>query len=289
VPRTPFPPAPEGSRRFARSGSALDDDLARPRPSAAAGSQAGRARAAGDARLIKRYKRSGDLRVREALLKRFMPLAESLARRFRGTGEPIADLNQVAAIGLLNAIDRFEPARGTSLTSFAVPTILGELKRHLRDRGWVMRVPRALHDQAIKVERGHGDLARALGRSPSAAELAQHTSLSVEQVLEARDAIGARRPVSLDKPRTDDGEAGDTVGDFVGVEEQGFKHVEDASTTERLMAGLDDRCREILRLRFEEDLKQWQIGERIGVSQMHVSRLIRQSLERMQAEAPSAP
>jgi RNA polymerase sigma-B factor len=242
------------------------------------------ARAREDRRLLERYHADGDPAAREALVERFLPLARQLARRYQRGGEPLDDLVQVASLGLLKAIDRFEPQRSTAFSSFAVPTILGELKRHFRDKGWSVRVPRDLQELAVKVERMSDDRARELGRAPTLDELSEHLGVTVEQVLEAREAAGAYRAVSLDRPRDDD-EEGEGVGDFMGVDDPGFSHAEDSATVERLMSVLSDREREVLRLRFAEDLTQSEIGLRVGVSQMHVSRLIRQAVGRLRDEA----
>jgi RNA polymerase sigma-B factor len=242
------------------------------------------ARAHEDRRLLERYHAGGDPAAREALVERFLPLARQLARRYQRGGEPLDDLIQVASLGLLKAIDRFEPGRATAFSSFAVPTILGELKRHFRDRGWSVRVPRDLQELAVRVERVGDDLARGLGRAPTLEELAEHLDVTVEQVLEAREAAGAYRAVSLDRPRDEEDE-GEGAGDFMGVEDPGFSHAEDAATVELLMGVLSDREREVLRLRFNEDLTQSEIGARVGVSQMHVSRLIRQAVARLRQEA----
>jgi RNA polymerase sigma-B factor len=245
------------------------------------------ARTREDRRLLERYHRHGDPAAREALVARFLPLARQLARRYQRGGEPLDDLVQVASLGLLKAIDRFEPDRPTAFSSFAVPTILGELKRHFRDRGWSVRVPRDLQEMAVRVERVAEELALGLGRAPTPTEIGEHIGASTEQVLEAREAAGAYRAVSLDRPRDDDDE-GDGMADTMGVEDPGFGLAEDAATVERLMAVLTDREREVLRLRFAEDLTQSEIGARVGVSQMHVSRLIRQAVARLRdaAEEP---
>jgi RNA polymerase sigma-B factor len=243
------------------------------------------ARASEDRRLLERYHRQGDPAAREALVNRFLPLARQLARRYQRGGEQLDDLVQVASLGLLKAIDRFDPARETAFSSFAVPTILGELKRHFRDKGWSVRVPRDLQELAVKVEKVAEDMSRGLGRAPTPAELAERTGSTLEQVLEAREAAGAYRAVSLDRPRTDDDEEGESYADAVGAEDPGYRVAEDAATIERLMRVLSDREREVLRLRFEEDLTQSEIGERVGVSQMHVSRLIRQSVARLRDAA----
>jgi RNA polymerase sigma-B factor len=224
---------------------------------------------------------AGDQQAREQLVQRFLPLARQLARRYHRGGEPLDDLIQVASLGLLKAIDRFDPTRVTAFSSFAVPTILGELKRHFRDKGWSVRVPRDLQELAVRLEPTTEALSREIGRAPTTAELADRLGVTVEQLLEAREAAGAYRAVSLDRPRDDD-EDGDGIGAGFGVEDAGFAEAEDAATVQHLMRGLNDREREVLRLRFAEDLTQAEIGERIGVSQMHVSRIIRQAITQLQ-------
>ena len=241
-------------------------------------------RAREDRRLLERYHHEGDRAAREALVQRFLPLARQLARRYQRGSEPLDDLIQVASLGLLKAIDRFEPDRPSAFSSFAVPTILGELKRHFRDRGWSVRVPRDLQEMAVRVERVSEELSRGLGRAPSPGEIAEHIGATTEQVLEAREAAGAYRAVSLDRPR-DDEEEGEGMADAMGVDDPGFRLAEAAATVERLMGVLSDREREVLRLRFEEDLTQSEIGARVGVSQMHVSRLIRQAVTRLREAA----
>jgi RNA polymerase sigma-B factor len=243
------------------------------------------ARAREDRRLLVRLHRHGDMAAREALVERFLPLARQLARRYQHGGEQLDDLVQVASLGLLKAIDRFDPARETAFSSFAVPTILGELKRHFRDKGWSVRVPRDLQELTVRVDRVTEQLARELGRAPTLAEVAERTGHSEEQVLEAREAAGAYRAVSLDRPRDDDEEGEGTVGAAMGTEDPGFGVAEDAATVQRLMRVLSEREREVLRLRFAEDLTQSEIGVRVGVSQMHVSRLIRQAISQLRAEA----
>jgi RNA polymerase sigma-B factor len=242
------------------------------------------ARTREDRRLLERYHRHGDPAAREALVQRFLPLARQLARRYQRGGEPLDDLIQVASLGLLKAIDRFEPERTTAFSSFAVPTILGELKRHFRDKGWSVRVPRDLQEMAVRVDRDAEELALQLGRAPTPAEIATHMGVTAEQVLEAREAAGAYRAISLDRSR-DDEEDGDALADWMGIEDPGFRIAEHAATVERLMSVLNDREREVLRLRFSEDLTQSEIGARVGVSQMHVSRLIRQAVQRLRAAA----
>jgi RNA polymerase sigma-B factor len=243
------------------------------------------ARAREDRRLLVRLHRHGDMAAREALVERFLPLARQLARRYQHGGEQLDDLVQVASLGLLKAIDRFDPARETAFSSFAVPTILGELKRHFRDKGWSVRVPRDLQELTVRVDRVTEQLARELGRAPTLAEVAERTGHTEEQVLEAREAAGAYRAVSLDRPRDDDEEGEGTVGAAMGTEDPGFGVAEDAATVQRLMQVLSEREREVLRLRFAEDLTQSEIGLRVGVSQMHVSRLIRQAISQLRSEA----
>jgi RNA polymerase sigma-B factor len=267
----------------------IDDRPEESRPQggkAAYPSSEGRAaRAQEDRRLLVRYHSEGDAAARERLVERFLPLARQLARRYQRGGEQLDDLVQVASLGLLKAIDRFDPGRETAFSSFAVPTILGELKRHFRDKGWAVRVPRDLQELAVKVDRVADDMARELGRAPTPTEIAERIGATLEQVLEAREASAAYRAVSLDRPRTDDEEDGDSYAEAVGAEDPGFKLAEASATVERLMRVLSEREREVLRLRFQEDLTQSEIGARIGVSQMHVSRLIRQSIARLREEA----
>jgi len=244
-------------------------------------------RAREDRRLLERYHYHGDRAAREALVQRFLPLARQLARRYQRGGEPLDDLIQVASLGLLKAIDRFEPSRDTAFSSFAVPTILGELKRHFRDRGWSVRVPRDLQELSVRVDRVAEEMSCDLGRAPTPTEIAANIGISTEQVLEAREAAGAYRAISLDRPRDDD-EDGDGMSETMGVEDPGFRLAEDAATVERLMGVLGEREREVLRLRFAEDLTQSEIGARVGVSQMHVSRLIRQAVARLREAAEEA-
>jgi RNA polymerase sigma-B factor len=243
------------------------------------------ARALEDRRLLARYRRTGDPAAREQLVERFLPLARQLARRYQRGGEQLDDLIQVASLGLLKAIDRFDPDRETAFSSFAVPTILGELKRHFRDKGWSVRVPRDLQEMAVRVDRITDELAREKGRAPTPGEIAEHIGATLEQVLEAREAAAAYRAVSLDRPRSDEEEEGDSYADAFGAEDPGYGLAEDSATVDRLMRVLSEREREVLRLRFEEDLTQSEIGERVGVSQMHVSRLIRQAVTRLREAA----
>ena len=246
-------------------------------------------RAREDRRLLERLHHHGDQAAREQLVERFLPLARQLARRYQHGGEHLDDLVQVASLGLLKAIDRFDPARETAFSSFAVPTILGELKRHFRDKGWSVRVPRDLQELAVRVDRVTDELARELGRAPTLAEVAERTGATSEQVLEAREAAGAYRAVSLDRPRDEEDEAEGGIGEAVGAEDPGFGLAEDAATVERLMRVLSAREREVLRLRFAEDLTQTEISRRIGVSQMQISRIIRQSIAKLRLDIERRP
>ena len=234
--------------------------------------------------MFARYKQTGDREAHEALVQRFVPLARKLARRYERSSEPLDDLVQVASIGLLNAIDRFDPARSTAFSSFAVPTIVGELRRHFRDKGWWLRVPRELQELAIRVERVVDELTPELRRAPTPDEIARQIGVSTEQVLDARDAAGAYRPMPLDPPGADADDEKPLIDAF-GAEDPGYEQADEAATVERLMTVLSDRERELLRLRFGEDLTQSEIGARVGVSQMHVSRLLRQSIERLREAA----
>src|SRR5690349_3275300 len=207
----------------------IDKDKGR-RPASGSGYLAAEdrvARSTEDRRLLERYHRDGDTTAREALVTRFLPLARQLARRYQRGGEQLDDLVQVASLGLLKAIDRFDPARETAFSSFAVPTILGELKRHFRDKGWSVRVPRDLQELAVRVDRVTDELARELGRAPTLAEVSERTGSTTEQVLEAREAAGAYRAVSLDRPRDDEDESETGMADAVGIEDPGFGVAED--------------------------------------------------------------
>ncbi len=246
-------------------------------------------RAREDRELFERHRRNGDQMARDALVERFLPLARQLARRYQRAEEPLDDLVQVASIGLIKAIDRFDPQREVAFSSYAVPTILGEIKRHFRDKTWSVRVPRDLQELALKCDRAVSALAHTQHRSPTVGEIAAAVGANEEQVLEALEAASAYRATSIDAPRGSEEDAGDTLGDQMGRDEGGFGLAEDRATLDRLLGTVTAREREVLRLRFEEDLTQAEIGERIGVSQMQVSRIIRQSLNRLRAAARQPP
>jgi RNA polymerase sigma-B factor len=213
---------------------------------------------------------------------RYLPLARHVARRYAGRGEPEDDLVQVASLSLVRAIDRFDVERGTAFSTFLVPTMAGELKRYFRDRAWTVRPPRDTYELGQRIARTVEELARELGRQPTAAEVAERVGTSVEDVLDARTAADRCRGTSLDAPRDEDGS---TLADALGFEDHGFEQAEDKTDVESLMAGLSARSREILRLRFAEDLTQAEVGVRVGISQMHVSRLERQAVARLREEA----
>jgi len=231
--------------------------------------------------------RAGDPSAREELVERFLPLARQLARRYQRASEPLDDLLQVASIGLIKAIDRFDCDRGIAFSSYAVPTILGEIKRHFRDRTWAVRVPRDLQELTLRVDRAVGELAEDQQRQPSVSEIGAVVGAADEGVLEALQAGGAYRAISFDAPRgVEDGSAASTtLGESIGVEESGFDRAEDRATLNSLLGTVSEREREVLRMRFEEDMTQAEIGAIIGVSQMQVSRLIRKAIAQLRALA----
>jgi RNA polymerase sigma-B factor len=247
------------------------------------------ARAREERLLFTRLATARDPALREQLIERYLPLARQLARRYQRPEEPLDDLVQVASLGLVKAIDRFDAGRDVAFSSYAVPTILGEIKRHFRDRTWSVRVPRDLQELALKAERGVGELTRTLHRQPSIPELAEHLGVGEEDALEALEAASAYNATSLDTPRGPESEPGDTLADTIGGGEEGYDRAEDRATIDKLMRTITPREREVLRLRFEQDLTQAEIGEIIGVSQMQVSRLIRQAVTRLRLAAQSAP
>ena len=247
------------------------------------GSEGGAGRTRVDRQLFAR-RDAGDRRAREELVERFMPLARSLARRYQSGGEPMDDLVQVASLGLLKAIDRFDPASGNAFSSYAVPTITGELKRHFRDRTWMVRPPRDLQELTLRVQHATGELTAQLDRSPTVAELATSVGCDEEQILEALQAGRGRTVTSLQSPLGAD-EAGVTLQDTLGCDEDGYAGAESRATVAQLESALTARSREIVRLRFEEDLTQAEIGTLMGISQMQVSRLLRQALTTLRATA----
>jgi RNA polymerase sigma-B factor len=234
------------------------------------------------------YHEDRDQAAREELVRRFLPFARKLALRYVHSREPLDDLVQVACVGLLNAIERFEPGRGKKFTSFAAPTIVGELKRHFRDKGWTVHVPRDLQERALAVSRHTERLSARLGRAPTLDELADALDSTIEQVMEAIDAAHNYHPASLDAPITHDGEDRCALAETLGGEDIGFELAEHRQALATSWATLSDVEREVLGLRLVEELTQREISQRIGCSQMHVSRLLRRSMIQLGAEpAPS--
>ena len=246
----------------------------------------GRART--DRLLLLRWQRHGDRAARDELVRRLMPLVRRIARRYRRRDEPIDDLVQVAMMGLVKAIDRFDPERHTAFTAFAIPTMLGELKRHFRDNGWIVHVPRGLQERVLTVEGATREIARRSGQAPSVAEVADATHLPLEDVVEALGASAAHEAISLEDHRFGDGDDGATYADSVGAEDDGFELVEYEAMIAPALRALPPRDRVVLHLRFAEDMTQAEIAERVGISQMHVSRLLRRSLERLRVVAEQA-
>ena len=238
--------------------------------------------------LLGRWHHGKDEIARAELIERFLPLARQLARRYHRGTEPLDDLVQVASIGLVKAVDRFDPSRGTAFSSYAVPTILGELKRHFRDTGWAVHVPRGMQERVMQVGDAVARLSRDQGRSPSTAEIAESLGLTVEQVLEAMEAAVAYDTLSLEAPRPADGDEGETYAERIGDEDGSYELVEYGATIASTLRALPERDRLVLHLRFVEDLTQSDIAARIGVSQMHVSRLIRRALSRLRTVAEAA-
>jgi RNA polymerase sigma-B factor len=231
--------------------------------------------------LFLRWRQWRDERARGALVERFLPLARSLARRYARSSVPLEDLVQVASFGLVKAIDRFDPARGLAFSSFAVPTIRGELKRYFRDSGWAVHVPRGARERAHQVEVAEQVLTGQTGRVPTVGELAQYLAIPAEQVLDGLETAQAYAAVSIDAPRATRGEGPRSFLDLIGTEDHDLALVDASVTVCAAIERLPVRERAVLRLRFVEDLTQTEIAERIGVSQMQVSLLLRRSLHRL--------
>ena len=239
--------------------------------------------------LLRRYGETRDPALKEELVHRLLPLARSFALRYRGAPEQLEDLIQVASLGLVKALEGFDPERGKSFVAYAAPTILGELRRHFRDHVWDIRVPRGLQERIAAVREAVAELSDEMGRSPSVSQIAERLKLSEEDVWEALQAEESRRTLSLDTPRShDDGESVPMV-ETLGSADRGYNAVDAQLAAQD--AALDEREREVLRLRFEEDLTQYQIGRMLGVSQMQISRIMRRALRKLlgavQGEAPA--
>jgi RNA polymerase sigma-B factor len=231
--------------------------------------------------LFPRASEQGDDAAREDLVRQFMPFARSLALRYRRGSEPFDDLFQVACLGLVKAVDRFDPERGTSFQSFATPTILGELKRHFRDKVMPIHLPRGLKEGVLEVNQAADELTGELDREPSVPELADRAEMSEDEVAEAVQASSALRTMSLDAPVAEAAGESTPLVDTVGAVDQGLELAEARTALGRAFRVLDQRERTVIQLRFVSDLTQEQIAERIGVSQVHVSRILREALTKL--------
>jgi RNA polymerase sigma-B factor len=230
--------------------------------------------------LFRRWREHGDRDAREALVRRFMPLARSLARRYDRSSEPFDDLLQVALLGLLKSLDRFDPELGHTFPSFAVPTILGEMRRYFRDSGWSVHVPRGAQERALRVRDAQERLANQHGRAPTVNQLAEYLEFDIEDVI---DALQAYEALSLDAPRPGADDDVMAYGDAVGREDDRFELVELDATITAVLEHIPPRERLILRMRFVDDLTQTEIAARVGISQMQVSRLLRRSLDQLRS------
>jgi RNA polymerase sigma-B factor len=225
------------------------------------------------------------VRVRARLIEMYIPLAEYLARRFRNRGEHFDDLVQVANLGLIKSVDGYDPDRGAAFTSYAIPMIVGELKRHFRDKGWDVRVPRRLQELRLEISKVSGDLAQDLGRSPTVADLARRLEVSEEEIIEGLDCGQAYRALSLDAPAGDSGDAGAAgLGDLLGSDDPDMQNVENREALRPLLAKLPEREQKIIAMRFHGNLTQSQIASALGISQMHVSRLLAGALRTLRSE-----
>jgi RNA polymerase sigma-B factor len=229
--------------------------------------------------LLVAFHKEGDERARDQALVELMPLVRALAMRYAGRGEPLEDLVQVGSIGLIKAVDRFDVERGVDFTSYAVPTIVGEIRRHFRDKAWAMHVPRRLKELSLRLSRVLDQLTTELGRSPTIAELAHAVGVEEEEAIDALDSMNAYSTRSLQAP-FDDG-SDDSLSEKLGEEETGYAEIEDGALVEAGLDALDERERRIVELRFFHEMTQSQIASEIGISQMHVSRLLRRALATM--------
>src|SRR6476646_3415979 len=241
-----------------------------------------RARAIRERDLLRRYHVDGDQAAKDQLAEEMLPLARALAGRYSGRGEPLDDLVQVACIGIMKAIEGFDLDREVRFSSYATPTVLGEIKRHFRDRTWAMRVPRGMQELQLKIAKARDKLTSQLGRSPTVQELAKAVEAPFEEVLQTLQSVGARRTRSLDEPTGDDRDM--SLADAIGADDPEMQRTEMRVLLDGAMEVLSPRDREVLRLRFEEDLTQTEISSRIGLAQMQISRIIRQSLVRLRMD-----
>jgi RNA polymerase sigma-B factor len=233
--------------------------------------------------LILEYRRTGHRRDRDAVVDHFLPLARSLARRYRRGAEPLEDLEQVASLALIRAVESFDPSRDVAFSSYAVPSITGALKRHYRDHGWAVRVPRELQELAMRIQRFNEDASAATGTSPTAAQIARHAGISVEEVIEAREAYQALHADSLDQPQQshDDEDGHASLIDTIGTHDMAFRSAFDRVLLDSLLETLDERDQTIVRLYHLEELTQSEIGRRLDLSQMHISRLLRHATNQL--------
>ena len=245
----------------------------------------------GDEKLLEEFAAQRSPGLLEQLVIRYRPLARSLALRYKGGSEPMEDLFQVAELGLVKAIQGFDPSRGKPFAAYAVPTILGEIKRHFRDRGWAIRVPRRLQELRLSLTSATAELTQELGRSPTVAELARRVGVSEEEILEGLESANAYSAVSLDAPDGSDDDS-PAVSDTLGAVDEAMEGVEYRESLKPLLEQLPPREKKILLLRFFGNMTQSQIAEELGISQMHVSRLLsrtladlRKALEEQQAAA----
>jgi RNA polymerase sigma-B factor len=229
--------------------------------------------------LLITYHREGDSVAREQALVELMPLVRALAARYAGRGEPLEDLVQVGSVGLIKAVDRFDVDRGVDFASYAVPTIVGEIRRHFRDKTWAMHVPRRLKELSVRLSRILDELTTELGRSPTVSELAEAAGVDEEDVVDALDSTNAYSTRSLHAPFEEDGDDG--LAGKLGSEEAGYEEVEDGSFLAAGLTALEERERQIVELRFFREMTQSQIAAEVGISQMHVSRLLRRALAKM--------
>lgn len=225
--------------------------------------------------------------ARDDLVHLHLPLVEHCARRFRNRGEPYEDLVQVGTIGLIKSVDRFDTERGVEFSTYATPTIIGEIKRHFRDKGWAIRVPRRLQELRMQISASTAELTQSLGRSPTARELAEAIGCTVEEIVEGMESSNAYSTLSLDA--TDDGSdgVGQSMLDAMGVDDEALEHVEIRESVKPLLENLPEREKRILLLRFFKNMTQSQIAEEIGVSQMHVSRLLSRTLDQLRQSLES--
>jgi RNA polymerase sigma-B factor len=234
---------------------------------------------------LEQYAATGDQVLRDEIVASQVGLAEYLARRFKNRGEPIEDLIQVALLGLLKAVERFDPSRGLEFSTFATPTIVGELKRHFRDKGWAVRVPRRVQELHLRMGTVVNNLSQELGRSPTIPEIATRAEVSVDEVLEAMEAGRAYRFSSIDTPTDDDDRAASPAAAQLGEDDTGLEEVEQRLLLSPLIASLPKREQMIIHLRFFRGMTQSEIAARLGISQMHVSRLLARSLAQLRDRA----